>query len=92
MVRSFILQGVVYNVLILLNLTIQKGDEGTQHYLIVERNVLSTLGPKLWTISHRVRMGIVRIVHSVAHTTHAQVLLQTAIIQGIVSVSSLHLK
>lgn len=82
------LQDVVYRMLSLLNLIIQRGDEATLDFLVLHKQLIEKLGPKMWSISHRVRMEIVRIVISVANTVHYPTLLQPSVMQAMVNVST----
>ncbi len=81
------MQEVVYRMLCLLNLIIQRGDEATLTFLIQRKQLVETLGPEMWSLSHRVRMEIVRIVTSVANTSHYSALLQLGAVQIMVNVS-----
>ena len=73
--------------LCLLNVIIQRGDEAALDFLINHQQLIEKLGPKMWSLSHRVRMEIVWIVISVANTSQYPILLQHSVMQAMINVS-----
>lgn len=77
---------IIHKMLFLLNLVIQRGDDATLTFLILYKKLIEEFDPKMWSLSHRVRMEIVRILLSVANTTHYLTLLQPSVVQNLVNV------